>query len=269
MDQEVMVFEAAGVLTLQLNRPSRKNALTSSMYSMLVDGLDTALERTSVKVVLIDGGPAAFCAGNDIGDFLENPPAREDSPVFRFMSSIATFPLPIVAAVCGAAVGVGTTMLLHCDLVVAGDNAQFRLPFVDLGLCPEAGSSFLLPQVIGHRHASRALFLGDALDARAAMEMGLINEVVPASEVATKARQWAVTLASKPANSVLETKRLIKAAQQPLVAEQIRREAEVFRKLVREPDAIAAMTSFRTKRKQGAPAPIPTAPAPEGSFRPD
>ena len=149
----------AGVMTLTINRVDKKNSITSAMYSLLADALDAAQLDAAVRAVVIQGHETIFSAGNDIGDFLNKPPSTQDSPVFRFLRSISAFPKPIVAAVCGPAVGIGTTLLLHCDLIYAGDNAAFSLPFVNLGLCPEAGSSLLVPQLMGYPRAAEVLML--------------------------------------------------------------------------------------------------------------
>jgi enoyl-CoA hydratase/carnithine racemase len=156
MTDDILIHAETGVTTLTLNRVERKNSITSAMYGALAEGLAHAQEDPSVKVVLIQGHETVFSAGNDIGDFLNQPPAGAGSPVFRFLHGIATFPKPLLAAVCGPAVGVGTTMLLHCDLVYAGDNAAFSMPFVNLGLCPEAASSLLLPRMLGYHRAAEA-----------------------------------------------------------------------------------------------------------------
>ncbi len=168
----------------------------------------------AIRVALLQGHETVFCAGNDIGDFLNQPPAGQDSPVFRFLRGIAQFPKPLVAAVCGPAVGVGTTMLFHCDLVFAGDNAAFSLPFVNLGLCPEAASSLLVPQMFGYHRAAEALLLGEPFMAEAALEAGLVNRVLPPTEANAYAQAQARKLAAKPLSSLVETKRLMKQGQQ-------------------------------------------------------
>ena len=159
--QDILVHTEAGVTTLTLNRVDKKNSLTSAMYSALADALEQAQADSAVRTVLLQGDVAVFSAGNDIADFLAHPPTDQSSPVYRFLRTLAAFPKPLVAAVCGPAVGIGTTMLLHCDLVYAGDNAAFSLPFVNLGLCPEAASSLLVPQMLGYHRAAEALLLGE------------------------------------------------------------------------------------------------------------
>jgi enoyl-CoA hydratase/carnithine racemase len=190
-----------------------------------------------------------FSAGNDIGDFLNNPPATMESPVFRFLRALATFPKPLVAAVCGPAVGVGTTMLFHCDLVYAGDNAAFSMPFVNLGLCPEAGSSLLVPQMLGYHRAAEALLLGEPFMAEAALEVGLVNRVLPPTEPNAYAQTVAQKLAHKPLASLAATKRLMKQGQQQRVLEQIAVEAETFGQLLAAPAAKEAFGAFMEKRK--------------------
>ena len=159
---DILTHAEAGVMTITFNRLERKNSITSAMYAALADALDAAAADPAIRVALLQGHETVFSAGNDIGDFLNQPPAGADSPVFRFLRGIARFPKPLVAAVCGPAVGVGTTMLFHCDLVFAGDNAAFSLPFVNLGLVPEAASSLLVPQMFGYHRAAEALLLGEA-----------------------------------------------------------------------------------------------------------
>jgi enoyl-CoA hydratase/carnithine racemase len=156
---DILTSVDAGVMTIMLNRVEKKNAITSAMYTAMADALKSAADDAAVRVVVFQGQETFFCAGNDIGDFLNHPPTADDSPVYRFLKTISTFPKPLVAAVCGVAVGVGTTLLLHCDLVYAGDNAAFSLPFANLGLCPEAASSLLAPQMFGYHRAAEVLLL--------------------------------------------------------------------------------------------------------------
>lgn len=239
----------AGVMTLTINRVDKKNSITSAMYSLLADALDAAQLDAAVRAVVIQGHETIFSAGNDIGDFLNKPPSTQDSPVFRFLRGISTFPKPIVAAVCGPAVGIGTTMLLHCDLIYAGDNAAFSMPFVNLGLCPEAASSLLVPQLMGYPRAAEALLLGEPFMAEAALEMGLINRIVPPAEVNALAQRQAQKLAAKPISSLMETKRLMKKANAPLLAERMAEEGASFGRMLAEPAAREAFTAFMQKRK--------------------
>ncbi|MBC5786331.1 enoyl-CoA hydratase [Ramlibacter sp. USB13] len=246
---EVLVHAEAGVMTVTLNRLERKNSITSDMYAALADAIASAKDDASVRVVVLQGHETVFSAGNDINDFLNKPPAGEDSPVFRFLHGIATFPKPLLAAVCGPAVGIGTTMLFHCDLVYAGDNAAFSLPFVNLGLCPEAASSLLVPQMLGYHRAAEALMLGEPFFAEAALEVGLVNRVVPPTEANGYASAQARKLAAKPLSSLVETKRLMKKGQQQQVLQQMADEGESFRRMLVAPAAKEAFTAFMEKRK--------------------
>lgn len=246
---DILQHAEAGVMTLTLNRVERKNSITSDMYGALAEGLARAEQDPSVRVVLIQGHETVFSAGNDINDFLNKPPAGEDSPVFRFLHNIARFPKPLLAAVCGPAVGVGTTMLFHCDLVYAGDNAAFSMPFVNLGLCPEAASSLLVPQMLGYHRAAEALMLGEPFFAEAAMEVGLVNRVLPPTEVNGYANAQAKKLAAKPLTSLVETKRLMKKSQHAAVLQQMADEGATFRQLLTAPAAKEAFTAFMEKRR--------------------
>ena len=246
---DILVHTEAGVMTITFNRVDKKNSITSAMYAELADALATAESEAAVRCVLIQGDPTIFSAGNDIGDFLNGPPSTEESPVFRFLRGIATFPKPIVAAVCGPAVGIGTTMLFHCDLVYAGDNAAFSMPFVNLGLCPEAASSLLVPQMFGYHRAAEALLLGEPFMAEAALEVGLVNRVLPPTEANGYAQAQARKLAAKPLASLVETKRLMKKGQQKAVLQQMADEGESFRRMLVAPAAKEAFTAFMEKRK--------------------
>ena len=200
-------------------------------------------------MAVLQGHETVFSAGNDIGDFLNKPPAGMDSPVFRFLRGIASFPKPLLAAVCGPAVGVGTTMLLHCDLVYAGDNAAFAMPFVNLGLCPEAASSLLVPQMMGYHRAAEALLLGEPFMAEAALEVGLVNRVVPPIEANGVAQAAAQKFTAKPLSALVETKRLMKKGQQQLVQQQMADEGQSFARMLGEPAAKEAFGAFMEKRK--------------------
>ena len=239
----------AGVMTLTFNRLDKKNSITSAMYAALADGIAQAATDASVRVVLIQGHESIFSAGNDIGDFLDKPPSAQDAPVFRFLRGIATLEKPLLAAVAGPAVGIGTTLLLHCDLVYAGDNAAFSMPFVNLGLCPEAASSMLVPRMFGYHRAAEALLLGEPFFAEAAQEVGLVNRVLPPTEVNGYAQAQARKLAAKPLSSLVETKRLMKGPQQAAVLAHMTTEAESFGRMLREPAAKEAFGAFMEKRK--------------------
>lgn len=238
-----------GVMTLTFNRVDKKNSITSAMYAALADALEQAEQDANVRVVVIQGHETIFSAGNDIADFLNNPPASEDAPVFRLLRNASTFPKPLVAAVAGPAVGIGTTLLMHCDLVYAGDNAAFSMPFVNLGLCPEAASSLLVPQMMGYHRAAEALLMGEPFMAEAALEVGLVNRVVPPTEVNNYAQAQARKLAAKPLSSLIETKRLMKAGQAQQVKAQMAEEGKSFGRMLREPAAKEAFSAFMEKRK--------------------
>ena len=246
---EILIHQDAGVMTLTINRVNKKNSITAAMYAALADALAAAEHGAAVKAVVIQGHETIFSAGNDIADFLKTPPTTQDTPVFRFLYGISAFAKPIVAAVCGPAVGVGTTLLLHCDLVYAGDNAAFSMPFVNLGLCPEAASSLLVPQLMGYHRAAEALLLGEPFSAETALEMGLVNRIVPPLEASALAHQQARKLASKPLSSVMETKRLMKKSSASAVTERIGYESASFGRMLQEPAAKEAFTAFMQKRK--------------------
>jgi len=250
---DILVHTEAGVMTLTFNRVQRKNSITSAMYAALADALTQAQDDAAVRCVLIQGDATIFSAGNDIGDFLNAPPAAgkdaPPSPVFRFLHGIAAFPKPIVAAVCGPAVGIGTTLLLHCDLVYAGDNAAFSVPFVNLGLVPEAASSLLLPQMLGYHRAAEALLLGEPFMAEAALEVGLVNRIVPPTECNAIAQAQARKLAAKPLSALVETKRLMKKGNAAATRERMDEEGQSFARMLREPAAREAFTAFMEKRK--------------------
>jgi enoyl-CoA hydratase/carnithine racemase len=246
---DILIHHDAGVCTITLNRLDKKNSITSAMYQSMADALAAANDDAATRVVVIQGHETIFSAGNDIADFLNKPPAGQDSPVFQFLHGIASFTKPLIAAVNGPAVGVGTTLLFHCDLVYAGGNAAFSMPFVNLGLCPEAASSLLVPQLMGYHRAAEALLLGEPFMAEAALEVGLVNRVVPPLETNTYAQSVARRLAAKPLSSLIETKRLMKKNQGPLVAQVIAEEAVSFGRMLREPAAREAFGAFMEKRK--------------------
>ena len=246
---EILVHLDAGVMTLTINRLDRKNSITAVMYAAMADALAAAEQDSAVRVLVIQGHETIFSAGNDISDFLNKPPSRADAPVFRFLYGISSFSKPIVAAVCGPAVGIGTTLLLHCDLIYAGDNAAFSMPFVNLGLCPEAASSLLVPQLMGYPRAAEALLLGEPFSAETALDIGLINRIVPPAEVSALAQQQARKLVAKPLASLIETKRLMKKGNASVVAERIAQEGASFGRMLGEPAAQEAFSAFMQKRK--------------------
>ncbi len=246
---DILTHTEAGVMTITLNRVEKKNSITVVMYAAMADALASAAQDAAVFAVVIQGHTTVFSAGNDIGDFLNRSPSTGESPVYRFLNGISSFPKPLVAAVCGPAVGIGTTMLFHCDLVYAGDNAAFSMPFVNLGLCPEASSSLLVPQMMGYHRAAEAFLLGEPFMAEAALEVGLVNRIVPPTEANAVAQAQARKLAAKPINALVETKRLMKKAQAGQVAQQMAEEGASFARLMTEPAAREAFTAFMEKRK--------------------
>jgi enoyl-CoA hydratase/carnithine racemase len=251
---DILVHTEAGVMTLTFNRVARKNSITGAMYDALSAALEQAAGDAAVRAVLIQGDATIFSAGNDIADFMAAAGAPADatpteSPAIRFLRTIAAFPKAIVASVCGPAVGIGTTLLFHCDLVIAGDNAAFSMPFVNLGLVPEAASSLLAPRMFGYHRAAEALLLGEPFMAEAALEVGLVNRVVPPTEANAVAQAQARKLAAKPLSALIETKRLMKLAQQDAVQERIGVEGASFAKAMRSPAAREAFTAFMEKRK--------------------
>jgi enoyl-CoA hydratase/carnithine racemase len=245
---DILTHTDAGVMTITFNRLDKKNSITSSMYADMAEALSQAAADPAVRVVVFQGHESIFSAGNDIGDFLNQPPTTQESPVFRFLRGIATFEKPLLAAVAGPAVGIGTTMLFHCDLVYAGDNAAFSMPFVNLGLCPEAASSLLAPRMFGYHRAAEALLMGEPFFAEAAQEVGLVNRVVPPTEVNGYAQAQARKLAAKPLTSLIATKRLMKGDTQA-VLQKMDEEGQDFGRMLREPAAKEAFGAFMEKRK--------------------
>ena len=246
---DILVHTEAGVCSITFNRLDKKNSITAAMYGAMADALQAAQDDAAVRVVVFQGHETIFSAGNDIADFLNQPPAGEGAPVFRFLRGLAAFPKPVLAAVCGPAVGIGTTLLFHCDLVYAGDNAAFSMPFVNLGLCPEAASSLLVPQMMGYHRAAEALLLGEPFMAEAALEVGLVNKVLPPTEARSYAHTVAAKLAAKPLSSLIETKRLMKKGQAAQVQAVMAEEGASFGRMLREPAAREAFGAFMERRK--------------------
>jgi enoyl-CoA hydratase/carnithine racemase len=249
MSEHVITETAERIARIQLDRVEKKNALTADMYQALGDAIRAAEADPKVRVLLIHGQADCFCAGNDLKDFLQNPPHGDDSPVFQFMKAISQAEKPIVAAVGGPAIGIGTTMLLHCDLVYAAPDTRFQLPFVTLGLVPEAGSSLLLPMLAGYQRAAELMLLGRPFDASRALSAGIVTEVIPGSELLAHAREAAGALAMLPPSSVRATKALMKQRTAQPVAEQMNTESLLFRDRLSAPEAKEAMTAFFEKRK--------------------
>lgn len=246
---DILSMKAGPVLELVMNRPDKRNALTRAMYTALADGLDAAAADPEIRAVLIAGAGGAFTAGNDLGDFLAGEAGGGETPVSRFLRTLIHFEKPIVAAVSGAAVGVGTTMLLHCDLVYADETARLQLPFVNIGLVPEAGSSLLLPRAVGMARASELLLLGEPFDAAEAARLGVVSAVVP--DVLGHARARAAALATRPAEAVRATKKLLRAPADGTAWARAEAEGLVFAERLRSDEARAAMQAFFT-RKQAA-----------------
>ena len=247
--KNILTENKDGILRIEIDRPDKKNALTAAMYQAMADAIHAAEADSTVRVVLIHGKADLFTAGNDLQDFLDNPPRDDNRPVFQFLYGISQAQKPIVAAVAGPAVGIGTTMLLHCDLVYAAPNARLQLPFVNLGLVPEAGSSLLLPALVGYQRAAELLLLGEPFDAHRAKEMGLVTAVVPADALLDTAMAQAKKLAGKPAASLRLAKQLMKQGQAAAVAQQIRLESGHFGERLASPEAKEAFSAFLEKRK--------------------
>ena len=240
---------ADGVLTLTFDRLDRKNAITAAMYQTLADALVAAETDPAIRVIVLAGHESVFTAGNDLEDFMKNPPKDESAPVHQFLKAISTASKPLIASVSGAAVGVGTTMLLHCDLVYASETAKLSMPFAQLGLCPEAASSLLLPQLAGYHRAADKLLFGEPFDANEARELGLVNRVLPAGELDAFVRTQARKLTLLPPASLRATKRLMKEGATPQIAERMSVEGKQFGEMLRSPEAREAFTAFFEKRR--------------------
>ncbi len=249
MSQPVRTSLADGVFHMEMARPEKKNALTAEMYQMMADALTSADADPAVRVILISGAGGNFTAGNDLNDFLDKPPMDESAPVYRFIEGFARLQKPFVAAVQGVAIGVGTTMLLHCDLVYAGSGSRFALPFANLGLTPEAASSLLLPLCVGHARAAEMLMLGEVFSAQVALDLGIINAVLPDGQVLDHALERCRKLTTQPAASLRLTKQLMKRAQKLAIDDTMKFEAEVFRQRLVSPEAKEAFAAFFEKRK--------------------
>lgn len=237
------------VLTVTFDRPDKKNALTLAMYDAMTARLREAAEDPQVRVVLLRGAGGVFTAGNDLGDFMKNPPSSTDSPVGRFLETLIPYAKPIIAAVDGVAIGVGTTMLMHCDASYAAVGTKFSMPFVPLGLCPEAASSYLLPRIAGRARASELLLFGDRFGPETALELGLINAVLPVGEMQAHALARAKTLAELPPEAVRITKRLIRDGLNDGVHTALERESTLFFERLRSAEAAESMAAFFAKRK--------------------
>jgi enoyl-CoA hydratase/carnithine racemase len=238
-----------GVARIAIARPEKKNAITVAMYQAMADAIGAAHDDGAVRAILIHGEPDIFTAGNDLEDFLKNPPAGMDAPVFQFMQMLGLAEKPVVAAVNGAAVGIGTTMLMHCDLVYCADNAMFSMPFVSLGVCSEFASSLTIPLAAGFHKAAEKLLLAEPISAEEALEMKIVNRILPPGEVPDFAIRQAERFNALPPASVRETKRLMKAGWRAMTEKLIVDEAKTFEKLLRGAEAKEAFTAFFERRK--------------------
>jgi enoyl-CoA hydratase/carnithine racemase len=245
---DITTERLGSVLRVELNRPAKKNAMTSSMYVTLAEIFTDAAKEDQIQAVLWHGAGDSFCAGNDVQDFLKNPPGQGETPQGRLMEALLDFGKPVVAAVQGAAVGGGTTMLLHCDFVFASASAKFQLPFVNLGLVPEFGSSCMVPARFGYLRAAELILLGRPLDAGRAVELGLVTQVVPDQELLPTATETAQKLAAKPAGALQACKQLMKRSSRELIREAMRAENQEFTSRVRSTEAREAFTAFLEKR---------------------
>ncbi|WP_338488128.1 enoyl-CoA hydratase-related protein [Pseudomonas trivialis] len=249
MTDAILLQREGGLLTLQLNRPDKKNALTRAMYTQLAEALEQADADSAVRAVLIKGSNECFTAGNDIADFLEQPPSDLDSPPFHFMKSLLNCRKPVIAAVAGAAVGIGTTLLLHCDLVYISRDARLRMPFVNLGLCPEFGSSLILPRLLGHAKAAELLLLGEGFTGEQAAAWGIATEAMGSGEAAlAKAREVAQRFETLAPGAVQVSKQLMKSVDREQLRQVIEEEGALFVQRLKSPEAIAALSGFIARR---------------------
>jgi enoyl-CoA hydratase/carnithine racemase len=236
------------VATIEIARPEKKNAITGAMYKAMAQALRAVAEDGDVRAVLITGQPGIFTAGNDLEDFMQRP-AGEESPAFDFMKALIGCDKPVVAAVTGAAIGIGTTMLLHCDLVYVSDEARLAMPFTSLGLVPEFASSLVLPRLVGHARAAEKILLGEPFGAAEAVEIGIANAVLPAGEVVNHARRIAERFNGLPPAAVRESKKLMKRAFKGELLDAIAAEGAVFSQRLSSPEAQEAFSAFFQKRK--------------------
>lgn len=236
------------IYRLVFNRTDKRNALTSDMYAALADGFEAAASDSGCRAIVIEGSEGTFTAGNDLKDFLENPDLDESMPVIRFLMGLVTCDLPVIAAVDGDAVGVGTTMLLHCDIVVATKRARLQMPFVNLGLSPEAGASLLLPQFLGRSGASDLLMTGEPFDGVRAYELGIVNRLVEPDQLSAEAMAVARVIADKPPMAMRKTKALLVGDRGPLL-ERIKQELKLFSELLNSAECKETMSAFLEKRK--------------------
>jgi enoyl-CoA hydratase/carnithine racemase len=246
---DILVADEGHIRTIRMNRPDKKNALTLAMYDAMAEAIERAGSTGGVRCILIAGAPGAFCAGNDIGDFVKMAQGGAlGEPILRFLRALARSETPLIASVSGTAVGVGTTMLLHCDHVVAASDARLSTPFVALGLVPEAASSLIAPRLMGHARAFSLLVMGQPLSADEAKAAGIVNAVVAADELETAARAAAEKIAALPPEGVRIARRLMRGAPDEIVA-RIDEEAEAFKARLSSPDAQAAFMAFLSRKR--------------------
>lgn len=256
MSEQVSVTTSQGVMRIELTRPDRRNAITVAMYSALADAVENAAADDRVRLITISGRGDDFTAGNDLADFMQEMPAPEsgnDLPVWRFLRALANNEVPIVAAVQGNAVGIGTTLLFHCDFVIAEQGCRFVMPFVDLGLVPEAASSLILPELAGRRAAARHLLLGEAFGAEQALAMGLASHVAPAGRLAAALESLVEALLAKPREALRQTQRLLRATDRERVLERMTLENGHFAERLASDEVKQAITAFFAARAK-APA---------------
>jgi enoyl-CoA hydratase/carnithine racemase len=248
MSENILVEAQARVLTIRINRPDKKNALTQAMYSAMTAALRRGEAESSVRAILLTGTEECFTAGNDLADFA-SAPAGGPTVAIEFLHTLAAARKPVMAAVNGLAIGIGATLLLHCDLVYAGSAARFQFPFVNLGLCPEAASSLILPSLVGHRRAAELLYFGEPFGAEAARDFGIVNEIFPDAELLSSATAKALQLAEKPPAALRATKALLKGHTRAAVTEAMAQEMQQFGPLLQGPEVKEAIAAFRERRK--------------------
>lgn len=250
MTEHVVIQQTGAVQVVRLNRPERKNALTHAMYTALADAISNAEQDSSIRCTLITGTSECFTAGNDLTDFMAGPSGQfEHTPVGRLLFGLAATAKPVVAAVNGPAIGIGTTLLLHCDMVFAGDNTNFQMPFANLGLCPEGGSSLLLPQWLGRVRAAELLMLGGAFNAQQAQGLGLINRICDPAATESEALEACQKLSAQPAAAIRATKALLNRGNLENLRDAMRAEGESFGERLQSPEAAEAFRAFAEKRK--------------------
>ena len=237
------------VARIRFDRLDKKNAITREMYTQLAQALAAADADSGVRAVLLHGSADCFTAGNDVNDFLKGPFGGEGSPTWQLFQALPGMKKPVVAAVGGPAVGIGTTLLLHCDLVYAAENARFQLPFVPLGIIPEFGSTFMLPLLAGYQRAAEVLLLGQPFTAQKAHEIGIVTAVVPQKDLLSEAEKAAAAIAALPPESIRLTKRLMRTTHEKAIAERIMEEGRIVLERLRSPEAKEAMSAFLEKRK--------------------